>query len=110
MDCVNCGAPLAPKSNVCRFCGTLNDTDLRALQQNARKGPASDRLCPRCNVAMQTMDLGLEGGLLIERCDKCLGIFFDPGELESVIDSSMSPVYRIDHDRMAVMIEEEGRV
>ena len=110
MDCVNCGAPLPAKRRRCPYCGTLNDTDLRSIHASARAGPPSDRLCPRCEVNLKTVDLGLDGRLLIERCDKCLGIFFDPGELEVLLEKSVSHVYEVDFERMDVLIEEEGLV
>ena len=108
MDCVKCGAPLAAKSNLCGYCGALNDTDLRAIHRDAKLGPATDRYCPRCEAPMQSIDLQLEGEFFIERCENCLGIFFDPGELECIIDKSVSNIYAVDYRRMAKIIEEEG--
>jgi Zn-finger nucleic acid-binding protein len=108
MDCVNCGAPLPPKSARCRFCGTLNDIDLRALGRKTEKGPQTQRMCPRCETRMQTVDLGLGGRFLIERCDTCLGIFFDTGELESLLDGSVKHVYEIDFERLNTLIEQES--
>jgi Zn-finger nucleic acid-binding protein len=107
MDCVNCGAPLPPKSNICKFCSTLNDTDLRAIQSRARQGPESTRDCPRCRTKMQTIALRTDGRMMVERCEKCLGIFFDPGELEGLIDASVSNVHEVDHERMETLLEEE---
>jgi Zn-finger nucleic acid-binding protein len=52
--------------------------------------------------------LRLEGGFKIERCDQCLGIFFDPGELGVILDRSVDRVFDVDHERMATLIEEEG--
>jgi len=108
MNCTQCGAPLPAKSNICTFCGALNDIDLRAIQSRARKGPHTDRLCPECQENMSTIDIGSGKPFAIERCEKCLGIFFDPGELESLIDQSVSHVYQIDHQRMRALIDEEG--
>ncbi len=108
MDCVRCGAPLRPKSNICAYCGAVNDTDLRAIHPEAGRGPQTDRTCPRCDVPMHSLDLGIEGKFLIERCDKCMGIFFDPGELGALIDTSVSNVHAVDYQRMRNLIEEEG--
>ena len=110
MNCSNCGAPLEAKSNICRFCGTVNDTDLRGIRRDIRVGPQGDRSCPRCHIKMNTIDLNVEGGFVIDRCATCLGIFFDPRELESLIDASVSKVYGIDHEQMAALIEEQGGV
>jgi len=108
MNCSNCSAPLRPKSNICRYCGTVNDVDLRTLPGRHEVGPRGDRPCPRCGVHMHSIDIGVDGGFLIERCKTCFGLFFDAGELEALIDASASQVVRIDHDRLATLIEEEG--
>jgi len=107
MDCVNCGAPLPPKSNVCRYCETLNDTDLRALKSSKSKGEASERPCPRCKVSLQSMRLKVESPVEIDRCGECYGIFFDPGELEEVLDSSVKRAYEIDLERLDTLVREE---
>ena len=107
MDCVSCGAPLPAKSNICTHCQTLNDVDLRAIQLRSTKGPTSDRNCPRCETRMESISLGLEEEFYIERCDRCLGIFFDPAELEFLIDKSVSAVYEVDRQRLQKLINEE---
>ena len=55
MDCVNCGAPLPPKTNLCPYCKTLNDVDLRAIRKDIRRRGESHRDCPRCNVRLQAV-------------------------------------------------------
>ncbi len=111
MDCVKCGAPLPPRTDICAYCGAVNDTDLRTIQAAFAKGPASDRLCPRCNEVMGTIDLRVGGKLLVERCDRCLGIFFDPKELESLLDVSVKKtLIEVDRERMNQLIEEHGRL
>ena len=95
MDCVKCGAPLPAKSNICRFCSALNDVDLRAVTSHVRRGPATDRPCPRCRETMCTMDLQLAESFYVERCDKCMGVFFDAGELEVLLNKSVSNVFMI---------------
>jgi Zn-finger nucleic acid-binding protein len=107
MDCVNCGAPLPAKSNVCRFCETLNDTDLRALDSQRSKRRTSERPCPRCKVPLESMNLKLESPVEIDRCAKCYGIFFDPGELEEVLDTSVKRVYDVDLERLDTLVREE---
>ena len=107
MKCKECGAPLPANSNICSYCGRLNDVDLRAIQANARKGPTSDRVCPHCAINMQTIDLGVNEPFLIERCDNCLGMFFDPNEVEALIDTHVKHVYEIDHQRIQQIIDEE---
>jgi len=107
MDCVNCGAPLPPKSNVCRYCETLNDTDLRALNSSKSKGSASERPCPRCKAPLDSIRLKLEIPIEIDRCAKCYGIFFDPGELEEVLDTSVKRAHDVDLERLDTLVREE---
>ena len=95
-NCTNCGAPLPPDSMICSFCKTRNDIDLKGLYKHETVKPESKRICPRCNKPMKTIDLKVEGAYLIERCEDCFGLFFDPGELEALLDKSVSNVYRID--------------
>lgn len=102
-NCRNCAAPIAAGSIVCRYCGTRNDIDLRGVHEYTVKVPESERTCPRCNRPLQTVDLGIEGTFMIERCEKCLGLFFDPGELEALLRKSVDHVYDIDYKGLNVL-------
>ena len=106
MQCAYCGAPLPPKSDICRYCNALNDTDLRALHFHTTHGPESPRVCPRCESNLQTVEIGIKSHFYIERCSRCLGIFFDPGEIESIVDQSVANVYDIDFRKLQVLIDE----
>lgn len=99
-NCANCGAPLPPDSMVCTFCKTRNDIDLKGLYKHKTVIPETDRICPRCNKPMHTIDLKIEGAFLIERCEDCFGLFFDPGELEALLDKTVANVYRIDYSQI----------
>ena len=95
-NCINCGAALPPNSLVCQYCKTRNDVDLKGIYQHHIAETESPRICPRCNKPLQTIDLKLEGKFLIERCTDCLGLFFDPNELETLLDKSVSKVFQVD--------------
>jgi Zn-finger nucleic acid-binding protein len=45
---------------------------------------------------MRTIDLEIGETFLIEQCTTCYGIFFDPNELETLIDLSVTNVFDID--------------
>lgn len=62
----------------CEYCGSRNDVDLKGVHHYTTHEPESARRCPRCGVQLKTIDLKLDGRFLIERCDDCLGLFFDP--------------------------------
>jgi Zn-finger nucleic acid-binding protein len=99
-NCRNCGAPLPPDSLVCLYCRTRHDADLAGIHRYTVEKPAGERICPRCTKPLQTIDLHLGGKFLIERCPTCYGLFFDPSELEAVLDRSVANVYRIDLPRL----------
>jgi Zn-finger nucleic acid-binding protein len=109
MNCTNCGAPLPAKSNICGFCKTLNDTDLFRFSGNVTKGEEAETNCPRCDLKLRSVALNLGQDFNIERCRNCLGLFFDPSELASLLDSVGSSAHEIDHARMQTLIDEEVR-
>ncbi len=109
MNCANCGAPLPPKSNICQFCQTVNDVDLRAIGGGV-KGPQTNRACPRCTAPMISVCVHAGEKLYIERCRKCLGIFFDPGELDGLLDASVTPANDVDYHRLQMLVEQERQV
>ncbi|MCH7701915.1 MAG: zf-TFIIB domain-containing protein, partial [Planctomycetes bacterium] len=43
----------------------------------------------------------------LERCEDCLGIFFDPSELEALLDASVSHVHRINLDRLKLLAQRQ---
>jgi Zn-finger nucleic acid-binding protein len=94
-NCRNCSAPLPPSGVVCAFCGTRNDIDLTGLGEYTVNAPQAVRTCPRCKAPLQTIDLKVQGTFLIERCEQCLGLFFDPGELEALLNASVANVFDI---------------
>lgn len=95
-NCSNCSAPLPSGSIRCEYCGSRNDIDLKGINYYTTNEPESERICPRCNVRLKTIDLKVEGKFLVERCDECLGLFFDPGELEALLQATVTNVFAID--------------
>ena len=98
--CQWCTAPLPPGAALCRYCGKRSDVDLRGVHEFTVAAPASPRICPACDVPMQTVDLKLGGRYYIERCERCLSLFFDPNEVETLLEKSASPVFQIDRVRL----------
>lgn len=112
--CINCSAPLPSDSIECEYCGSRNDTDLKGVHAFTTHEPESDRICPKCNISLRTIDLKINGKFLIERCDQCFGLFFDPGELEALLDVSVQNVYSINLKKLdninSAMTPKENRV
>ncbi|MCK4764965.1 MAG: zf-TFIIB domain-containing protein [Candidatus Aminicenantes bacterium] len=105
-NCVNCAAPLPKGSNICKYCGTRNDVDLKMIHEHTIHEPESERTCPRCKTALQTINLKIEGKFLIEKCNGCFGLFFDPGELEALVDKSVTNVFDVNYNRIRSLGEQ----
>lgn len=92
-ECKSCAAPLPSNTNRCKFCGIYNDMDLHGKHQFSIHVQESKRICPNCNIALQTINLKQTGTFEIERCTSCYGLFFDPGEIETLLETSVSGVF-----------------
>jgi Zn-finger nucleic acid-binding protein len=99
-NCKNCSAPVPADTIVCTYCGTRNDADLSGIHEFTEVVPDHVRTCPRCDIAMKTIDLKVGGTFLIERCDTCMGMFFDSGELEALIKATVKNVHHVNHNKL----------
>lgn len=99
-NCSNCSAPLPPNSIICEYCKTRNDTDLKGIHRYTTHKIESARTCPRCSISLRTIDLKINGRFLIERCDQCLGLFFDPAELEALLEATVTNVFDINRNKL----------
>jgi Zn-finger nucleic acid-binding protein len=99
-NCKNCGAVLTGTLLVCAYCQTRQDVDLAAVHRFTVEAPRSERVCPRCYIPLQTVDMRLGKKFLIERCERCLGLFFDLGELEAFLAQAVTNVHAIDPQRL----------
>lgn len=105
-SCISCSAPLPAPSNVCTYCGRRNDVDLHGIHKYTVVKPDAERPCPRCNIPLHTINLKSDGRFFIERCDRCMGLFFDPGELDALLSESVTNVFEIDRKRLNEMNKE----
>lgn len=96
--CNNCSAPLPPNTQYCSYCGVRNDVDLHGKHDYRVVSQESERICPECNIHLQTIALAMQPPLHIERCTHCFGLFFDPGEVETLLESAVSPVYTVNRE------------
>lgn len=97
MKCPNCAAPLPAGKSNCRYCGETVDVDFAGLHHDPSQIPEEVFACPGCQKTMETVNVAtLEAPVLIERCPDCLGLFFDPGELDMLIQRQVQEVYEID--------------
>ncbi len=93
--CTSCSAPLPANTNRCNYCSTRSDVDLHAKLPYKVEKLATHRICPNCEKVLQTIRLKTAEPLFIERCHTCFGLFFDKGEIELILQSSVSNVFDI---------------
>lgn len=103
--CSTCSAPLLANSNQCTYCQVRSDVDLHSKHDYTVVDEYSKRICPDCNIPLSSIDLTAvksdKGGRLqIERCNSCFGLFFDPGEVEQLLEKSVSNVFIINSKHM----------
>ncbi|MDD2851156.1 MAG: zf-TFIIB domain-containing protein [Desulfuromonadaceae bacterium] len=98
--CTYCSAPLPMDSIRCDYCGSRNDTDLKGVHYFTTHELESERICPRCGISLRSIDLKLNGRFLVERCDECLGLFFDPNELEVLLEETVTNVFTINKSQL----------
>jgi len=99
-NCTNCSAPLPLNTVRCDYCGSRNNVDLTGINYYTVHDSDTARICPVCTVHLKTIDLGINGKFFIERCEDCLGLFFDPGELEALLEYSVKNVFEINRNRL----------
>ncbi len=90
--CQSCSAPLPANINRCRYCNTRNDVDLHNRHKYTVQTQQSERICPHCETQLQTVKLDIAGDFYIERCKSCFGLFFDAGEIETLLENSVSNI------------------
>ncbi|MDD2897352.1 MAG: zf-TFIIB domain-containing protein [Desulfuromonadaceae bacterium] len=98
--CSSCSAPLPQDSIHCAYCGSRNDTDLAGVHYYTTHELESERVCPRCTIKLKTIDLNVNGRFFIERCDECFGLFFDPNELEALLEATVTNVFVINRSQL----------
>lgn len=105
--CECCGAALPGSRTTCVYCGTRNKIDLQKISDYTVVTPNSQRWCPCCKeTELETIDVGKGNPFYIEKCSKCGGLFFDNGELESILEQEVSHVYHVDKDKLVQLLEE----
>ncbi|PPD28831.1 MAG: hypothetical protein CTY19_18185 [Methylomonas sp.] len=93
--CHTCSAPLPANTQHCSYCGVRNDVDIRGKHHYRVVSRDTPCICPECDVSLETIELDIQPPLQIERCSRCFGLFFQPGEVESLLESAVSPVFEI---------------
>jgi Zn-finger nucleic acid-binding protein len=56
---------------------------------------ASGRQCPHCQIPLQTIRPAPDSAFVIERCEICFGLFFDPGEVQAFLEASVAKAFEV---------------
>ena len=105
MKCQQCTGHLNPKSNVCPYCGSRVEADLKSA--NFRDlGPNPDLPCPECREPLDVLEFDTNPRVAIERCKSCLGTFFNPGEIELLLQHYTTEVLWVDHYKLKQLKDE----
>ncbi|MGB0716644.1 MAG: zf-TFIIB domain-containing protein [Phycisphaerae bacterium] len=109
MKCVYCSTMLSPSATYCTKCGASVNGRKHATPNNQHRR-SDNRACPQCHERMQSIDLGIgDTAFFIERCGSCRGMFFDPGELEAVLQHYAQHVSRSEHADLKEMYSYLGQ-
>lgn len=108
--CSSCSAPLPAHTCRCNYCGTRNDMDFAAVNRFTFDRQPSRRTCPDCGIPLQAVHVDTGGGIfVIERCERCFGLFFDVGEVPAFLEASVSPAFDINWREITNINEERVR-
>lgn len=95
MKCKECSGRLEGVMTFCPYCGVRQDIDLRQI--HFRDLGADESLpCPVCETALNVVAFDTEPEVRVERCPTCFGSFFNPGELEFLLEQKTNPFVWID--------------
>jgi len=83
----------------CPFCGSRQEIDLRKVQFRDLGGDAS-LPCPDCLKPLNVIEIATDPAMTIERCPNCVGMFFNPGELEKLIEDQTHDFVWTDQERL----------
>lgn len=79
----------------CPFCGVRQDVNLRQIHFRDLGSDAS-LPCPHCSIPLGVIEFDTEPKIRIERCGTCYGTFFNPGELEALLEAQTNPLVWLD--------------
>lgn len=91
----------------CPYCGVRQDIDLRKIHIRDL-GMDESLPCPCCESALSVVEFDTQPVIRIERCNACYGMFFNPGELEALLDGQTHPLVWLDPVQMNQIGEDYG--
>lgn len=91
----------------CPYCGVRQDIDLRQIHFR-NLGSNETMACPSCESRLSVIEFDTDPPLHIERCFGCHGMFFNPGELQALLDQQTNPNVWLDTVQMQQIAAEYG--
>jgi Zn-finger nucleic acid-binding protein len=78
--CEKCSGIWFDKNELAHYIELSMDIpEITRMKKSARK---TGLICPRCEGNLEELPFSTKTNILVDRCEKCGGIFFDPGELK----------------------------
>lgn len=107
MQCTSCGGALQGTMTFCPYCGVRQDIDLRRI--HFRDLGSNDSMpCPSCESALSVIEFDTRPVMRVERCNACRGMFFNPGELQALLDEQTNPLVWLDPVQMRQIADDYG--
>lgn len=106
MKCQSCSGKLEGNLTICPYCGVKQEIDLKSVHFRDL-GCNEGMPCPDCQKPLDVIEFELEPPLQIEKCGDCLGMFFNPGELEALLEAKTSPLIWLDKTQLDALGEEK---
>ena len=107
MKCTSCGGALEGVMTFCPFCGVRQDIDLRQIHFRDL-GTEGSMPCPSCEEALTVIEFDTNPIMRVERCNGCHGMFFNPGELQAMLDEQSNPLVWLDQLQMSQISADYG--
>lgn len=91
----------------CPFCGVRQDVNLRQIHFRDL-GTSENLPCPSCAAPLGVIEFDTEPKIQIERCAACYGTFFNPGELEALLEAQTNPLVWLDPVQLNQIADDFG--
>ncbi len=106
LTCRGCGAQLNPTKPDCPYCHTRNSVDFTTISASTTDAPSEERVCPNCEVLLETVNVGESGAFFIEHCRQCGGLFFDNGELHALLEQKVGTAVQINFSGLKSLMDQ----
>ena len=91
----------------CPYCGVRQDIDLRQIHFRDM-GTDASQPCPSCETPLSVIEFDTTPPMRVERCGACNGMFFNPGELEALLDHQTNPLVWLDNVQLQQISSDFG--